>query len=70
MRAPFSFQRKKKTITDVLASSDPKPGSPADLQDLVTLYFSDKRSVIELEELKLAGESHTIIADLEFSWTH
>uniref|UniRef100_A0A3P9JGF9 Cms1 ribosomal small subunit homolog n=1 Tax=Oryzias latipes TaxID=8090 RepID=A0A3P9JGF9_ORYLA len=55
---------KKKTITDVLASSDPKPGSPADLQDLVTLYFSDKRSVIELEELKLADSSFLSSNDL------
>uniref|UniRef100_A0A3Q2ZXS4 Cms1 ribosomal small subunit homolog n=1 Tax=Kryptolebias marmoratus TaxID=37003 RepID=A0A3Q2ZXS4_KRYMA len=40
-------QKKKKTITDVLATSAPKPGCPADLQDLLTRYFSDKRSVIE-----------------------
>lgn len=53
----FVFQKKKKTITDVLASSEPKPGCPADLQNLVAQYFSDKRSVIELEELKLHGES-------------
>ncbi|TDH06742.1 hypothetical protein EPR50_G00116270 [Perca flavescens] len=46
-------KRKKKTITDVLSSSEPKPGCPADLQSLVTQYFSDKRSVIEQEELKL-----------------
>ncbi|XP_038155585.1 protein CMSS1 [Cyprinodon tularosa] len=46
-------KRKKKTISDVLATSEPKPGSAADLQDLLTQYFSDKRSVIELEELKL-----------------
>lgn len=48
---------KKKTITDVLAASEPKAGSPADLQKLVTQYFSDKRSVIEQEELILPGES-------------
>ncbi|AWP13367.1 putative protein CMSS1 isoform 2 [Scophthalmus maximus] len=46
-------KRKKKTITDVLATSEPKPGCPADLQNLLTHYFSDKRSVIEQEELKL-----------------
>ncbi|KAF6718603.1 Protein CMSS1 [Oryzias melastigma] len=57
-------KRKKKTITDVLASSELKPGSPADLQDLVTLYFSDKRSVIELEELKLADSSFLSSNDL------
>uniref|UniRef100_A0A8C3G2N5 Transmembrane protein 30C n=1 Tax=Cyclopterus lumpus TaxID=8103 RepID=A0A8C3G2N5_CYCLU len=43
----------KKTITDVLSSSEPKPGSPADLQALATQHFSDKLSVIEQEELKL-----------------
>ncbi|KAM9346795.1 protein CMSS1 isoform 2-T2 [Symphorus nematophorus] len=46
-------RKKKKTITDVLSSSEPKPGCPADLQSLVMQYFSDKRSVIEQEELKL-----------------
>ncbi|XP_034417692.1 protein CMSS1 [Cyclopterus lumpus] len=46
-------KRKKKTITDVLSSSEPKPGSPADLQALATQHFSDKLSVIEQEELKL-----------------
>uniref|UniRef100_A0A3Q1CFG0 Cms1 ribosomal small subunit homolog n=1 Tax=Amphiprion ocellaris TaxID=80972 RepID=A0A3Q1CFG0_AMPOC len=50
---PKRKRKKKKTITDVLASSEPKPGSPADMQALVTQYFSDKRSVIEQEELKL-----------------
>ncbi|XP_070771216.1 protein CMSS1 [Enoplosus armatus] len=46
-------KRKKKTITDVLSSSEPKPGCPADLQNLVAQYFSDKLSVIEQEEVKL-----------------
>ncbi|XP_060944969.1 protein CMSS1 [Limanda limanda] len=46
-------KKKKKTITDVLASSEPKPGCAADLQSMVSLYFSDKRSVIEQEELTL-----------------
>ncbi|KAM4608374.1 protein CMSS1 isoform 2-T2 [Polymixia lowei] len=46
-------RRKKKTITDVLTSSEPKPGCPADLQNLILQYFSDKRSIVELEELKL-----------------
>ncbi|XP_039673678.1 protein CMSS1 isoform X2 [Perca fluviatilis] len=46
-------RKRKKTITDVLSSSEPKPGCPANLQSLVTQYFSDKRSVIEQEELKL-----------------
>ena len=48
--------QKKKTITDVLAVSEPKAGCPADLQKTVIDYFSDKRSVIEMEELKLKGE--------------
>ncbi|XP_034549661.1 protein CMSS1 [Notolabrus celidotus] len=46
-------KKKKKTITDVLSSTEPKPGCPSDLQGLITQYFSDKRSVIEQEELKL-----------------
>ena len=50
------FVQKKKTITDVLAVSEPKAGRPADLQKTVIDYFSDKRSVIEMEELKLKGE--------------
>lgn len=50
-------QRKKKTITDVLSTSEPKPGCAADLQKTLAHYFSDKRSVIEQEELKLPGES-------------
>ncbi|KAG8000514.1 Protein CMSS1, partial [Nibea albiflora] len=50
---PKKKRKKKKTITDVLSSSEPKPGCPADLQNLVTQYFSDKRSVIEQEELRL-----------------
>lgn len=54
------FQRKKKTITDVLSKSEPKPGCAADLQKALTLYFSDKKSVIEQEELKLPGESQPL----------
>ncbi|XP_056280194.1 protein CMSS1 isoform X1 [Pseudoliparis swirei] len=46
-------KRKKKTITDVLASSEPRAGAPADLQALVMQHFSDKLSVIEQEELML-----------------
>ncbi|XP_047226056.1 protein CMSS1 isoform X2 [Girardinichthys multiradiatus] len=57
-------KRKKKTITDILATSEPKPGSAADLQDLVTQYFSDKRSVIELEDLKLQNSSFLSSNDL------
>ncbi|XP_027877759.1 protein CMSS1 isoform X2 [Xiphophorus couchianus] len=57
-------KRKKKTITDVLATSEPKPGDAADLQDLITRYYSDKRSVIELEELKLQNSCFLSSNDL------
>ncbi|XP_041858575.1 protein CMSS1 isoform X1 [Melanotaenia boesemani] len=57
-------RKKKKTITEVLATSEPKPGCPADLQDLVKQYFSDKRSVIELEELKLQNSCFLSSNDL------
>nr|XP_020465156.1 protein CMSS1 isoform X2 [Monopterus albus] len=60
-------KRKKKTITDVLATSEPKPGSPVDLQNLVTQYFSDKRSVIEQEELELQGSCFLSSNDLTHS---
>ncbi|XP_029936267.1 protein CMSS1 isoform X2 [Myripristis murdjan] len=60
-------RKRKKTITDVLASSEPKPGCPADLQNLVTQYFSDKRSVIELEELKLQDSCFLASNDLTHS---
>ncbi|KAM4558563.1 protein CMSS1 isoform 2-T2 [Odontesthes bonariensis] len=64
---PKKRRKKKKTITDVLAISEPKPGCPADLQDLVLRYFSDKRSVIELEELKLQSSSFLSSNDLTHS---
>ncbi|KAG7220980.1 hypothetical protein INR49_010229 [Caranx melampygus] len=60
-------KKKKKTITDVLATSEPKPGSPADLQNLITQYFSDKRSVIEQEELKLQDSCFLSSNDLTHS---
>lgn len=41
----------------MLSTSEPKPGCAADLQKTLAHYFSDKRSVIEQEELKLPGES-------------
>ncbi|XP_075053115.1 protein CMSS1 isoform X2 [Mixophyes fleayi] len=46
-------RRKKKTITDVLATSAPKAGEPEDLQNLVVQHYGKTRSVIELEDLKL-----------------
>ncbi|XP_056415263.1 protein CMSS1 isoform X2 [Hyla sarda] len=51
--AKKSRKRKKKTITDVLAASAPKPGTPEDLQNLIEQYYGKTRSVIEMEELKL-----------------
>ncbi|XP_049641362.1 protein CMSS1 [Suncus etruscus] len=46
-------KRRKKKITDILAKSEPKPGTPEDLQQLMKDYYSSRRSVIELEELTL-----------------
>ncbi|KAJ7415634.1 cms1 ribosomal small subunit [Willisornis vidua] len=47
-------RRKKKKISDVLQKSAPKPGVPADLQNLLSQHFAGNRSVIEMEELKLS----------------
>uniref|UniRef100_A0A4W5RG34 Cms1 ribosomal small subunit homolog n=1 Tax=Hucho hucho TaxID=62062 RepID=A0A4W5RG34_9TELE len=60
-------KKKKKTITDVLATSEPKPGSPGDLQSLVLEHFKGKRSVIELEELKLQDSCFVRSNDLTHS---
>ncbi|XP_037542605.1 protein CMSS1, partial [Nematolebias whitei] len=60
-------KKKKKTITDVLAASVLKPGCPSDLQEVITHYFSDKRSVIEQEELKLQNSSFLSSNDLTHS---
>ncbi|KAJ8253481.1 hypothetical protein GJAV_G00213420 [Gymnothorax javanicus] len=60
-------RRKKKTITDVLATSEPKAGTPADLQKLVHDYYSDKRSVIELEDLQLPDSCFLASNDLTHS---
>lgn len=57
-------KRKKKTITDVLATSVPKPGTPEDLQNLLMQHYSKTRSVIELEELKLPDNSFVKANDL------
>ncbi|XP_077392231.1 protein CMSS1 isoform X2 [Festucalex cinctus] len=66
-KSPKKKKRKKKSITDVLAASDPKPGCPADLQNFLTGYFSDKRSVIEQEELKLQDSCFLTCNDLTHS---
>ncbi|KAG7467482.1 hypothetical protein MATL_G00154290 [Megalops atlanticus] len=60
-------RRKKKTITDVLSTSEPKPGCPVDLQNLIQKYYSDKRSVIEMEELKLPDSCFLANNDLTHS---
>ncbi|OBS82166.1 hypothetical protein A6R68_23843, partial [Neotoma lepida] len=48
-----SNKTKQKKISDILAKSEPKPGSPGDLQQLIKDHYSGSRSVIELEELNL-----------------
>ncbi|XP_056145861.1 protein CMSS1 [Lampris incognitus] len=60
-------KKKKKTITDVLAASEPKLGCPADLQNMILQYFSDKRSVIEMEELKIQDSCFLACNDLTHS---
>ncbi|XP_067371209.1 protein CMSS1 isoform X1 [Channa argus] len=60
-------RKKKKTITDVLATSEAKPACPADLQSMLSQYFSDKRSVIEQEELKLQNSCFLSCNDLTHS---
>ena len=51
----FLLLSHQKKITDILARSEPKPGTPEDLQKLMKGYYSSSRSVIELEELTLPG---------------
>uniref|UniRef100_A0A8C0RA10 Cms1 ribosomal small subunit homolog n=1 Tax=Canis lupus familiaris TaxID=9615 RepID=A0A8C0RA10_CANLF len=60
-------RRRKKKITDVLAKSEPKPGTPEDLQNLMKDYFSSSRSVIELEELNLPDSCFLKANDLTHS---
>ncbi|KAF4087334.1 hypothetical protein AMELA_G00094050 [Ameiurus melas] len=60
-------RRKKKTITDVLATSASAPGSPADLRSLVRSHFSSIRSVIEQEELDLPESCFLMSNDLTHS---
>ncbi|XP_072471476.1 protein CMSS1 isoform X2 [Notamacropus eugenii] len=56
-----------KKISDLLAKSEPKPGVPEDLQKLVMDQLSIKRSVIELEELKLPDSCFLPANDLSHS---
>ncbi|XP_026999447.2 protein CMSS1 isoform X2 [Tachysurus fulvidraco] len=60
-------KRRKKTITDVLATSEPAPGSPADLRSLLQSHFSNTRSVIEQEELELPESCFLTSNDLTHS---
>ncbi|XP_056320934.1 protein CMSS1 isoform X2 [Danio aesculapii] len=60
-------RRKKKTITDVLTSSKPVPGSPVDLVSLLKTYHSQTRSVIELEDLTLQDSCFLSCNDLTHS---
>ncbi|XP_014441433.1 protein CMSS1 isoform X1 [Tupaia chinensis] len=60
-------KRKKKKITDVLAKSEPKPGTPEDLQKMMKDYYSSNRSVIELEELNLPDSCFLKANDLTHS---
>lgn len=60
-------RKKKKTITDVLTSSKPVPGSPVDLVSLLKTYHSQTRSVIEQEELTLQDSCFLSSNDLTHS---
>ncbi|XP_074189045.1 protein CMSS1 isoform X2 [Rhinolophus sinicus] len=57
----------RKKITDILAKSEPKPGTPEDLQKLIKDYYSSNRSVIELEELNLPDSCFLKANDLTHS---
>lgn len=58
---------KKKKISDILAKSEPKPGTPEDLQKLTKGHYSSSRSVIELEELHLPDSCFLKCNDLTHS---
>ncbi|XP_044081916.1 uncharacterized protein C3orf26 homolog [Neovison vison] len=60
-------KRRKKKITDVLTKSEPKPGTPEDLQKLMKDYYSSNRSEIELEELHLQNSCFLKANDLTHS---
>uniref|UniRef100_A0A8C1XMI2 Cms1 ribosomal small subunit homolog n=1 Tax=Cyprinus carpio TaxID=7962 RepID=A0A8C1XMI2_CYPCA len=53
--------------TDVLTSSEPVPGSPADLLSLLKSHHSQTRSVIEQEELTLSKSCFLSCNDLTHS---
>ncbi|XP_053164822.1 protein CMSS1 isoform X3 [Hemicordylus capensis] len=62
-------RRRKKKISEILAKSSPKPGAPEDLQKLLKEHFGAKRSVIELEELKLPDACFLPANDLTHSFS-
>ncbi|XP_076206016.1 protein CMSS1 isoform X1 [Aptenodytes patagonicus] len=62
-------RRKKKNISDMLEKSTPKPGVPADLQNLLSQHFGENRSVIEIEELKLSDSCFLPANDLTHSFS-
>ncbi|KAM6096346.1 protein CMSS1 isoform 3-T3 [Chlamydotis macqueenii] len=62
-------RRKKKKISDILEKSTPKPGVPADLQNLLSQHFGENRSVIEIEELKLSDSCFLPANDLTHSFS-
>uniref|UniRef100_A0A8C9F909 Protein CMSS1 n=2 Tax=Pavo cristatus TaxID=9049 RepID=A0A8C9F909_PAVCR len=66
---PKAKKRKKKKISDVLEKSPPKPGVPEDLQNLLSQHFGTKRSVIEIEELKLPDSCFLPANDLTHSFS-
>ncbi|XP_060028158.1 protein CMSS1 isoform X4 [Erinaceus europaeus] len=60
-------KKRKKKITEILAKSEPKPGAPEDLQQLLADYYCSRRSVIELEELRLPESCFLQANDLTHS---
>ncbi|XP_075818001.1 protein CMSS1 isoform X2 [Microtus pennsylvanicus] len=58
---------KKRKISDILAKSEPKPGTPGDLQKLIKDHYSGSRSVVELEELNLPDSCFLKANDLTHS---
>ncbi|XP_041528948.1 protein CMSS1 isoform X2 [Microtus oregoni] len=60
-------QTKQRKISDILAKSEPKPGTPGDLQKLIKDHYSGSRSVVELEELNLPDSCFLKANDLTHS---
>ncbi|CAO2632026.1 Protein CMSS1 [Lemmus lemmus] len=58
---------KKRKISDILAKSEPKPGTPGDLQKLIKDHYSGSRSGVELEDLSLPDSCFLKANDLTHS---